>query len=243
MPLFSTPSPEVVGPAPRPSLCSTHHFGVLGVLVVLLLTNAGCLNSLVMAGKVLMGDPQQPSAFEMVTGKSLQKLDAAVLVHVTATANVTDGFGTLPADLQLELISRMKRRGISVLHADAAADIVNRDGGRFDPLRVAREIDDCEYLAHVQVDGFTWKENSSPNLYRGRSNGRITVYEVRGGDGEKRHAVQVFEQQFRTEYPTTHPVPVDQTPKSVFLRRCVDHMADSIGPTFYAMGTADLFSL
>jgi hypothetical protein len=123
-----------------------------------------------------------------------------------------------------------------------AVNVFDRLGGTFDPQALAREVENVDYVIHIQIDQFRYIEESSPNFYRGHAAGRIIGFEVRGDAGEK-HAIQVFDQQFQSTYPTTYPVAVDQTPKAVFIRRFVDHIADSLGASFYDVTRSDLYAL
>jgi hypothetical protein len=215
---------------------------ILASGMLLLVLQAGCIRTMVMVGKVLMGDPMQTSGFELATGTNLKKEGKRLLIHCTAPAFVKESYGTLTRDVEEELIRRMKRHELQVLHPDVAVNIFDRLGGTFDPQAIAREVDDVDYVIHIQIDRFSYLEDSSPNFYRGQASGRIIGFEVRGDGGEK-HAIQVFDQQFQTTYPTTYPVAVDQTPKAVFIRRFVDHIASSLGASFYDVTRSDLYAL
>lgn len=205
------------------------------------LTQCGCLNSLVMAGKVMLGDPEQPSGFEMITGVSLGEDQKRVLIHCSAPAYLSDDYDTLSSDVEEELIRRMRRHGLAVIHPDAAADILDDYAGRFDPNLLAAQLDDVDYIFHIQFDSFTYREDNSPNLYRGRATGTIIGHEIRGGDSG-RHSVKVYDQQFKTTHPSAHPVAVDQMPKTVFIRRFIDRIADNLGNTFYSVQSSSLFA-
>ncbi len=209
-------------------------------LCLVALTQSGCLNSLVMAGKVLMGDPQQPSGFELVTGISLKEEQKRVLIHCSAPSYLSDDYDTLTSDVQEELIRRMRRRGLAVMHPDAAADVLDDFAGHFDPNLIASKLDDVDYIFHIQFDKFSYREDNSPNLYRGRASGIIVGHEVRGGKSG-RHSVKVYDQGFSTTHPSAHPITVDQMPKTVFIRRFIDRIADDLGNTFYNVQSSSLF--
>lgn len=215
---------------------------LLATFALLCVVQAGCINTLVMVGKVLLGDPKQPSAFELATGISLQQEEKQVLVHCTAPGLITGEHGTLTVDVQEGLLRRMKRHGIPVLPPDAAADVLDRAGGQFNPKLLARELDEVDYIIHVDFSRFTYMEDSSPNLYRGQADGQVVVYAARG-NSKNRHVVKVYNQDFKTIYPPTHPVPVDQTPKNVFIRRFVDHNASALGGMFYDLRPSEKFDM
>lgn len=224
------------------TLCSRPRLALLLCLGgSLLFLQAGCINTMVMMSKVLLGDPVQISGFEQATGVSLAKQEKQVLIRVSAPAFVSETHGSLTSEVETELISRMKRHKIQVMHPDTAAKVLDRLGGTFDPQVLARDIEDCDYIMHIQLEKFSYKEESSPNFYRGNATGRIVGYEVRR-ENSTSHAVQVFDQKFRSTYPTTYPVAVDSTPKNVFIRRFVDRLADNLGTAFYTVNRSELFA-
>ena len=207
----------------------------------LLLSQCGCVNPLVMAGKVILGDPQQLSGFEIATQVSLKKEQKRVLVHCSAPAYLSDDYDTLASDVEEELIRRMRRHGLAVVHPDAAADIIDDYAGRFDPNLIASQLEDVDYIFHIQFDSFSYREDKSPNLYRGRVSGTIVGHEVRG-KGSGRHSVKVYDQHFKTVHPNSHPVAADHMPKTVFIRKFIDRIADNLGNTFYSVQSISLFA-
>jgi hypothetical protein len=215
---------------------------LLAAVALLCAFQTGCINTLVMVGKVLLGDPKQPSPFEMATGISLPKEDKQVLVHCTAPGLITTEHGTLTVDVQEGVLRRLKRHGIPVLSPDAAANVLDRSGGQFDPKLLVRELPEADYIIHVDFTRFTYMEDSSPNLYRGQADGTVVVYAARG-EKNNRHVVKIYQQDFKTIYPPTHPVPVDQTPKNVFIRRFVKHNASSLGAIFYDLRPSEKFEM
>jgi len=228
----------------RTQLTSMTYLRLLLGLVLcggLLFSQAGCINTMVMVSKVLLGDPIQLSGFEQATGISLAKEEKQVLIRVSAPAFVSEVHNTLTSDVEEELSRRMKLHKIKVMHPDTAAKVLDRLGGTFDPQVLAREVPDCDYIMHIQLERFSYKEESSPNFYRGNATGRITGFEVRREESGN-HAVQVFDQQFRSNYPTTYPVAVDSTPKNVFIRRFIDRLADNLGTAFYTVNRSELYA-
>lgn len=205
---------------------------------------SGCINAGVMFGKVLFGDPKVKSAFEQRTGISLHEENRKVAVICTAPASVTSEFDTLAYDLQEEVSRRMRLRKLNVASDDDVIAALNSTNGRFDKDTLAAALDDVDYIIHIDVEQFTHTEDGNSKLYRGRSNGIVYAYEVdRGPDaGGKPRALQVFYQEFTTEYPKSQPFTSEQIAARVFRQRCVDNMADVVGRTFYDVDTSELFN-
>ena len=60
--------------------------------------------------------------------------------------------------------------------------------------------------------------------------GRWPATRVRRGDeGGPVHTIPIFQQDFNIEYPSSHPVTVDEMSESSFVRRCTDEISDVIG--------------
>ncbi len=211
------------------------------ILLSIFCWQPGCINTMVMVSKVIMGDPMQISGYEVATGVNLKKEEKKILIYCSAPAMVSETHSTLTSDVEEELIRRMKRHKLIVLHPDSAAKTLDRLGGRFDPNAIAQDVTDMDLVFHIHVEQFRYKEESSPNFYRGFVTGRIVGYEAKEADG-KRHTVQVFDQRFQATYPTTYPVAIDQTPQNVFIRRFIDHIADSLGASFYNVNRSDLYA-
>ncbi|WP_437204721.1 hypothetical protein [Planctomicrobium sp. SH664] len=210
-------------------------------LSLLCVFQTGCVQNFMMLAKVLSGDPIQQSALEQATGINLKKAEKKVLVYCSSPALVTDDYSSLTSDVQEELIRKMRRHKLIVSKSDDASRVLDSRGGKFDPKLLARELPDVDYIAHVRLEGFSCLEPASKTLYRGRCNGKVTVYEVRG-EGDSRHTVQVMDQTFQTSYPSTYPIPVDQIPKNVFLRECIDQITDCLGNSFYSVNQHSLFA-
>lgn len=212
---------------------------ILCVLPVCLQT--GCVNTMVMMSKVLLGDPVQVSHFQQGTGVNLAKEKKQVLIRISAPALVEEEFARLTTDIEEELIRRMRRHKIQVMHPDTAARVLDRLGGAFDPQALAEEIEGCDYIVHVKLESFNLFEGNSTNFYRGNATGAITAFEVRPS-GSSKHAVQVYEQRFNSSYPTTYPVSVDSTPRNIFMRRFIDRVADNLGNAFYDVNRSELYA-
>lgn len=228
---------------PCANLQSVRRVNLAVALLLACASLSGCINSAVMIGKVLGGDPQVKSEFEQRTGISMVKEKSKVAVVCTAPSIVTSDFDTLESDLQEEVTRRMRIRKMNVASDDDVISAMNSTAGRFDQDALAAALDDVDYIIHIEVESFTHTEDGTPNLYRGRSSGIIYAYEVdRGPDavGGPR-ARKVFYQEFKTEYPKSQqPVLAEQMAVRVFKQRCVDQLADVIGRTFYDVTTFEM---
>ncbi len=238
---MNSPLPQNITGRERPlppliRLCSPlAWWGVtVGVLAV-----SGCAQ-MAIVGKMFFGDPKVTSAFAQVTGESLQD-GGRVAIFCTTPDSVHSKFDTLSVDLQEELMHRLSRRDIDVIDSDAVMSALDDNAGIPDPDFLAQKLD-CDFLVHIDVEHFTHLETGSRDLLRGRAIGNVYGYAMVEDETYGRQARQVFEQEFRSEYPTTHPISIDQTPEKVFRQRFIDHLSDQLGRMFYDFRTSDVFS-
>lgn len=217
---------------------------VLAVLLLICAPSSGCINAGVMFGKVFFGNPMVKSAFEQRTGISLTEEDLKVAVVCTAPSSVVAEFDSLQYDLQEEVTRRMRLRELNVATDDEVISALNKAGGRFSKDSLAATLTDVDYIIHIDIEKFTHTEDGNPNLYRGRSNGIIYAYEVDHGPdaGGSPRALQVFYQEFTTEYPKAAPASAETMSVRVFRQKCVDQLADIVGRTFYDVETSEIFN-
>jgi len=209
-------------------------------LALAALTATGCVNSMVMLGRVLTGDPMIPSAFEQRTGVDLAETQQRVVLICTAPASITDRFDTVQLELQDEVTRQMRQRGLNVAKPDDVASVMEETVG-FDRDALAEALPDVDYIFHVDIEQLSHTEPASPNLYRGRANGMIYGYEVhRDESGGRPTVLQIFFQEFSTEYPSTHPIPADQVTDRTFATDFVEHLSSTIGQAVYDVPTTDL---
>jgi len=213
-------------------------FAVAFALAVV--TAAGCVNSMVMLGKVLKGDPMIPSAFEQRTSVDLVESQQRVVLVCTAPASITDQFDTIQLELQDEVTRQMRLRGLNVAKPDDVASVMEETAG-FDRDALAREMPDVDYIFHVDIERLSHTEPASPNLYRGRASGMVYGYEVRRKEtGGSPMVLQIFFQEFSTEYPSAHPIPADQVTDRTFATNFIEHLSGTIGQMVYDVPTSDL---
>lgn len=212
-------------------------------LLLLVVMQSGCINIGVMMGKVFFGDPLMTSAFEQRTGVSLEKTQKKVAVVCTAPASITGTFDTLQHDLQDEVARKLKVRELNVAPSDEVINALESAGGRFDKDAFAFALADVNYIVHIDVERCTHTEDASPDLYRGRANGIIYAYEVDRAveRSASPRVLQVFYQEFNTEYPGAQPVMADQMSTRVFQKKFVDSMAAAIARTFYDIRASESF--
>ena len=210
---------------------------------LLVCSQFGCVNAMVMAGKVFFGDAHIMSAFEQRTGVALSKGESQVVFVCTAPGTAAEGFDSFAVELQDEVSLLLKSHGVKVIQSPALHAALNASVGEFDREAIARAVPEADYILHADIEQFSSAEDASPSLLRGRAGGMLYAYEVNRSQSQagQPRVLHVFFQEFHSEYPSSHPVSADQTSPRVFHRRFVEHLAKAIGRTFYDVPTPEAF--
>jgi hypothetical protein len=219
-----------------------HRMRGLCVLIAggMMLGLSGC-SLFVMAGKMLAGDPKIPSAFEQVSRVNLTKGKKKVLVICSTPEYIKADYPSLNFDLTDGVIRRMRLRGIEVISPDLVTTWIDNQGGftQYDANELAQEFD-ADYIVHVDIDRFDYKEENSVALFRGRMNGHVYGYEVRKTGGMKM-AQSVFAREITSVYPTHHPVSSNEMSAGTFRKRYLDIAANEVARLFYDHRLSETF--
>ena len=222
---------------------------------------AGCVNVAAMTAKMLTGEPMTTPAFTVATGIDLIDDEAEIITHVSSPSTILREYTTLPFDLEQALREKIRQHDIACVDPNYVTSVLDKKGMQFNPQVIAEKIEGVDYIFRIHLESFTLQVENSPSLQQGMAHGMVSGYAVEGGtsadkDSEKkskkqkaddedrpikrRHAVQIYEQEFQLEYPRNHPVPVDQTPRNVFRKRFLKQLAEHLGNQFYPVRTLNL---
>jgi hypothetical protein len=187
----------------------------------------------VMAGKLLFGDPTQTAPFRTVTEVDLAKGDKSVLIVAStpqAAKQAQPGLDLLIA----ERVSRTLRgKGVKVYPSKKVLNWVDNRGGQWgSPDEVASAFPDANYIVEIDVDQFDHLEESSPDLYRGRSMGNVRAYEVVEVGG-RRSASPVFSREFNCTYPSMVPKQAHQISERTFKEEFTNRVCGEVARLFY----------
>lgn len=186
----------------------------------------------VMAGKMLKGDPLVSSQFKSMTGTDLSKGKHRIVVFCSTPASVNQDLSTLNLDLMDGLTRRMRLHGVDVVNPDKVAQWMDDNGGApSDPSEMARAFD-VDYVAWVDVFEFTFREDNSPKLLRGRARGFVRVYQVQEIDGD-RTTLSAFSSEFTVTYPPHQPVSETGRSALLFQKEFVDRVCEELAEKFY----------
>lgn len=204
-----------------------------------LLVLSGCSLG-VMFGKMLTGETLQTCAFRQQTRVDLRKDDRRVIVICSTPEALRSDWSSLNIDLIDGVTRRLKIQGIKVIDPDDVATWIDDNGGSFEDLSELSDEFEADYIVHVHLDRFTFLEENSKTLFRGRAHGSVTAHEVVYANGSKTPRI-VFERELNSEYPGNYPMSTEQIDAKVFQKRYMDQVCNQVAQLFYDHRLGDEF--
>ncbi len=185
-----------------------------------------------MAGKMFFGDPKMECVFKQRTDVDLTKQHKKVLVVCSTPEAIGVDYPSLSFDLVDGVIRRLKLRGIEVVNPDELATWMDDNGGQWgNPSELAGQFD-ADYIVHIDLNRFDYREENSPTLFRGRAVGSVFAYEVYRVDGRK-EAKEVFVSEFTSVHPKNYPVSTDRISAKSFRKQYLDRISTQLAQMFY----------
>ena len=192
-----------------------------------MITLAGC-SLFVMGGQMLLGRPMIPASFDEFTKKSLKDDGVTAIVICEAPMGSDSETAALDQELQTEVTRRLKQHDIKVIDSHKVATWMDDNGGDWGgPAELFEKFKNADFLILVDVNEFSYLEKNSPDLYRGRSQIEVSVYENDEFDA------RIYTNEIDAVYPQRYPAMADRINQSAFRKRFVDHLSDQIARLFY----------
>lgn len=213
---------------------------LLGMLLIALTvsTQSGC-SLFVMGGKMLFGDPKVDCAFGIQTGENLVKNEALVLVVCNSPDSVSSDYPSLNVDMLEGIARRLKREEVQIVNPNEVATWFDDNLGAIDDPTVLAEEFDADYVITIDIEEFSYREENSNELFRGRANAMVRAYEMRDFEGDKQ-AVEVFVRPIVSKYPEIYPIQADQTSEKTFRKKYLDRICEQVAQQFYDHPAGDV---
>lgn len=149
---------------------------VMACLCVVQLSGCG---PMVMLGKMLQGDPLVDDEFKKWYGKSLAKSDLQVVILCSTPESIKSEYASLDIDLLSEISRKLATHDISIVKPHKVATWIDDHGTDDLDLKELGNDLDADIIIQVKLDQFEFREENSPNLFRGRTNGVVTAFEMK----------------------------------------------------------------
>jgi hypothetical protein len=198
----------------------------------LVLLFSGC-SLFVMAGKMILGDPSVKSQFRQQTKTDLAKLDRRVLILCTASDSVRSKYPSVEFDVLEGVTHRLKVHGIKkVVSPDSVAGWLDDHGGEVDDMKALAEHFRADYIVLIELTRFTTREEKSPSLLRGQSEGRVHVYQYHDEPSGKR-LLEIMGSDFTSTFPEGNPISIDKKSADSFQLEYIERVTLQLAQIFY----------
>lgn len=197
-----------------------------GILLAALPCLTGC-QYLIFAGYLLGGPPSIEPDFDAETGQSFTGKGKKVAIICYAPDKVKWDFDKIDRELSLYVSHRMTNHKIKIIDPDAVNAWIeeNPDWDKPDELGEAAGAD---YVVFIELEEFSLYEENSSNLYRGRTKGMVSVYEMEEGSGEI-----IYTKDLDSKYPIHAPVATSEKSFYDFKSLYMSRLSEEIGRLFY----------
>lgn len=208
--------------------------GLLAALLVSTSALAGC-NWLVFAGYLIGGPPSIEPLFDAETGKSMTDKDVTVAVVCYAPKDILWDFSDVDYELAKAVAYQMFQRKIQVVNPDYIRDWLDRNPNWDKPSEIGAAFKSA-YVVHIELSKYSLYEENSSELYRGRSEALVTVWEM---DPDKEDGEPIFSKDVTSVYPLGIPRSAYDTTYSTFKKEYMRRLSEEVGRLFYEYYNGD----
>jgi hypothetical protein len=194
----------------------------------------GC-NYFILLGYLIGGPPAIEPEFEKETGgKSLTDLDVTVAVVCFAPTEVKFNFDEIDHEIAKYVTFQLHAHKIKVISPDRVRAWLDKNP-EWDKAEEIGEAFGVTYVIYVDLNEFSLYEENSTQLYRGRSSGWVSVFEMdKDGNGDK-----IFSKEFNDRYPKFAPRETSEVSYATFKKEYLSHISEEIGVKFYEQYQVD----
>ncbi|WP_417385139.1 hypothetical protein [Gimesia sp.] len=208
----------------------------LALVCVLCTSLTGC-NYFILLGYLIGGPPSIEPDFDVQTQKSLTDKDVTVAIVCYAPLELQYNFDGIHNDLAKYTTFRLHSHGVKVVNPDRIRAWLDENPDWDKPEEIG-EAFDVTYVIHVELHKYSLYEENSSDLYRGRAEGMVTVYEMDdAGEGEK-----LYSKEITSFYPLRAPRATSEITFSKFKKEYLSRLSDEIGRLFYEYYNGDDFT-
>ncbi|MEX2285578.1 MAG: hypothetical protein WD648_00735 [Planctomycetaceae bacterium] len=202
----------------------------LRLLAVMALTipTTGCLNYLIAAAYFIGGPPSIEPVFDKETKKSMTDKGVTVAVVCFAPDEVKFTFDNIDKELGKYVSFRLHGKNIKVFSPDVVNKWLDEHNDWDKPEQIGAALD-ATYVVFIDLHTYTLFAENSVNLYQGRAECLVSVFEMNKDDSADR----IFSKEINSKYPLAVPRQTSETTYSTFKRQYLSRFSEEIGRLFY----------
>ncbi len=187
----------------------------------------GC-NYLILAGYLIGGPPSIAPDFETVTNKSMTDPGVVVAVVCYAPPEIKWDFDSIDEEIAKYVSYRLHQHKIRVINPDRVAAWLD-ENPEWDAPKEIGEAFHATYVIYIDLQSFNLYEENSAQLYRGRAEAIVSVYQTdEEGQGER-----IYTKELVSKYPLAAPRSTYEVSYTTFKRQYLTRLSEEIGRLFY----------
>jgi hypothetical protein len=230
--MTSTESPWNDSPPARCGTTDTRRRHIAGALWLVILAAAvtvlpGC-NYFILAGYLIGGPPSVKPDFDKMTKKSLTDRGVKLVVVCFAPDEIRLNFQDVDKDIAKYVANRMFEHKAVVVHPDRVQDWLDKHDDWDKPEEIGQATG-ATHVIFIDVHKYNLFEENSHELFRGRSEVLVSVYEMeKDGTAEK-----IYTKELTSLYPMETARDQSEISYDRFRRAYLSRLSEEIGRLFY----------
>ena len=211
------------------------------MMIVLLTSFAGC-KQFILFSYLLGGPPSIEPEFDKQTGKSLTDHGVVVAVVCFADNDLKYNHDSIDAYIEAGIATHLAQHQIVTIDPQRVRSWLRENPDWDRAPEIGAGVTDAEgkhptHVIYVDLLEYGLYEKDSANLYRGRAEATVSVFEMDpSGNGE---GTRIFTDELRSQYPRLTPVATDRVTYSAFRGNYIRRLTDEIGRFFYEYYNGD----
>lgn len=204
---------------------------LLGIALGLTFALTGC-NAVMLLGYLIGGPPSIEPDFNRQTKKSLTKAKQVAIVCYADKELKWDN-ESIDHELCKYVAYRLVSHKIKVIDPDRIHAWMDEHSDWDKPSEIGEDLQ-ADYVVYIDLKDFGLYEEHSQNLYRGRSDAIVSVFDVKDEGGHS-----IYSRELSSRYPIQTPVSADTLPFENFKKLYLSRLSEEIGRLFYEHYSGD----
>lgn len=197
------------------------------VLLLAAVAMPGC-NYVVLAGYLIGGPPSIEPHFDATMKKSMTDKDVTVAVVCYALPELKWDFDQVDREVSKYVARRLVQHKIKVIRPDSVQEWLDTHDDWDRPEEIGAHFG-TTYVVYIDLHKYSLYEENSANLYRGRSEALVSVFEMDEDDeGEK-----IYSKEIVSRYPLSVPRSTSEITYGRFKKQYLSRLSEEIGRLFY----------
>jgi len=207
--------------------------GARALLLALLLCNLTGCQLVIGVLQIFQGFPKTTCDFTQMThGRKLTEKNKKVIVLSSAVNSARVEVPSLDIDIISAVSRQLKVANVKVVDDHKVATWIDEHDS-ITPTTDLQPIGEhfkADFVVLFTFDDFGFREENSPDLYRGHASGKVVVAEMidDGIKPGKKRAKVIYNKPFNSKYPQTRPVSADLEGPDTFKQRFMLQLSQTL---------------